>query len=158
SYESLDNNERQGSGGGWYATSVFRALAASGTNAAKFYSFPGIGPNGRTQVAHDCAFVGLVEGTNCHFIAGQGLNLGTPLTAPLGTRDAGYTSNTNPGTGGNGSGGPENLTDVPDIAFIQGTVQPNVATHRQYNGRLDFNLTKNDLIAFSIYYVPNSST
>ena len=158
SYETLSNNAQQGTSGGWYETAQFRALAASGTNAAKFLTFPGVAPNGGAQVDQTCAQAGLIEGTNCHFIAGQGLNLGSPLTAPLGTRDAGYTSNTNPGTGGNGSGGPENLTDVPDIAFIQGTVQPNVATHRQYNGRLDFNLTKKDLIAFSIYYVPNSST
>jgi hypothetical protein len=158
SYETLSNNARQGTLGGWYETSQFRALAASGTNAAKFYSFPGVAPNGGTQVDETCAQAGLVEGVNCQFIAGQGLNLGTPLTAPLGTRDAGYTSNLNPGTGGDGSGGPGNLSTTPDIEFIQGTVEPNHSTHRQYQGRLDFNLTKNDLIAFSIYYVPNSST
>jgi len=170
SYETISNNAQQGSGGGWYETPAFRALAASGTNAAKFYNFPGIGPNGGTQVDHDCAFVGLVEGTNCHFIAGQGLNLGTPLTASLGTPDAGYQSNTNPGTGGDGKtcvqvglvctpdGGAHNLGTTADIAFYQGTVEPSLATHRQYNGRVDFNATKRDLIAVSFYYVPNTST
>ena len=158
SYETLDNNAQQGSGGGWYETSQFRALAASGTNAAAFYNFPGIGPNGGTQVDHDCAFVGLTEGTNCHFIPGQGLNLGSPLTAPRGTPDAGWQSNLNPGTGGDGSGGPGNLTNVPTIAFFQGTLEPSNSTHKQYNGRVDFQATKNDLVAFSIYYVPNSST
>ena len=158
SYETLSNNARQGSGGGWYETSAFRALAASGTNAAKFYGFKGIGPNGGTQVDHDCAFIGLSEGINCHFIAGQGLNLGTPLTASLGTQDTGYSSNTNPGTGGDGSGGANNLGTTPDIAFYQGTIEPTNSSHKQYNGRVDFNATKNDLIAFSMYYVPNSST
>ncbi len=158
SYETLSNNARQGSGGGWYETSAFRALAASGTNAAKFLGFTGVAPNGGTQVDHDCAFVGLIEGTNCHFIAGQGLNLGTPLTAPLGTPDAGYQSNINPGTGGDGSGGANNLGNTADIAFIQGTIEPSNSTHRQYNGRLDFQATKNDLIAFSMYYVPNTSS
>ncbi len=105
-----------------------------------------------------CANAGLVEGTNCRFIPGQGLNLGSPLTAPLGTRDAGFQNNTNPGTGGNGSGGPNNLANTPDIAFYQGIVSPNNSSHVQYNGRLDFNPTNKDLIAFSIYYVPNSST
>jgi hypothetical protein len=158
SYERLSNNAQQGTGGGWYETSQFRALAPSGSNAAKFLSFPGVAPNGGTLVDHDCAFIGLTEGTNCHFIAGQGLNLGSPLTVPLGMRDAGYVSNTAPGTGGNGSGGAANLTNTPDIAFYQGTVEPNTGSHIQYNGRLDYNVTSKDLIAFSIYYVPNSST
>jgi len=158
SYETISNNAQQGTGGGWYETSQFRALAASGTNAAAFYNFPGIAPNGGSFVEQTCAQAGLVQGVNCNQIPGQGLNIGTPLTAPLGTRDAGYTSNLHPGTGGDGSGGPENLGTTPDIAFIQGTVQPSQSSHRQYNGRLDFNLTKKDLIAFSIYHVPNSST
>jgi Carboxypeptidase regulatory-like domain len=158
SYETIANGAIQGNGGAWYETSAFRPLAASGTNAAKFLSYPGVAPNGGTQVDHDCTFIGLVEGTNCHFIAGQGLNLGSPLTAPLGTRDAGYLSNSSPGTGGDGTGGPNNLGTIADIAFIQGTQEPNNSTHRQYNGRVDFNATSKDLIAFSFYYVPNSST
>jgi hypothetical protein len=157
-YERLSNGAQQGTGGGWYETSQFRALAPSGSNAAKFLTFPGVAPNGGTLVDHDCAFIGLTEGVNCHFIAGQGVNLGSPLTAPLGTRDAGYVSNNSPGTGGNGSGGASNLSNTPDIAFIQGTIEPNNSSHVQYNGRVDFNVTSKDLIAFSIYYVPNSSS
>ena len=38
------------------------------------------------------------------------------------------------------------------------TPRPTTSSHKQYNGRLDFNATSKDLIAFSIYYVPNSST
>jgi len=158
SYERIDNNAASATTSGWYETPQFRALAASGTNAAAFYTFPGVVPNGGTQVDQSCASIGLVEGTNCHFIAGQGLNLGSPLTAPVGTRDAGYLNNLHPGTGGNGSGGPENLTTTPDIAFFTNVVNPNNSTHDQYNGRVDFNLTSKDLIAFSMYYVPNSST
>ena len=158
SYETLSNNAASALTSGWYTTPQFAALAASGTNAGKFLSFPGSGPNGGSIVDRTCASIGLVEGTNCRFIAGQGLNLGSPLTAPLGTRDAGFVSNTNPGTGGNGSGGAANLTNTPDVAFYQNILNPSNSTHRQYNGRLDFNLTSKDLIAFSIYYVPNSST
>jgi len=158
SYETLSNNAKQTTGGNWYETSDFRALATSGTNAAAFTGYQGVAPNGGTLVDHTCSDVGLVEGTNCHFIAGQGLNLGSPLTAPLGTRDAGYVSNISPGTGGDGSGGANNLTTTADIAFLQGTLEPNTSTHRQYNGRLDFNVTSKDLVAFSIYYVPNAST
>jgi hypothetical protein len=158
SYERLDNNAASGTTSGWYETSQFRALAPSGTNAAAFLNYPGVAPNGGTQVDQTCASIGLVEGTNCRFIAGQGLNLGSPLTAALGTRDAGYTSNIHPGTGGNGSGGPENLSTTPDIVFLTGILNPQNSTHTQYNGRVDFNLTSRDLIAFSMYYVPNSST
>lgn len=158
SYETLTNNAQQGSGGGWYETSQFRALAAAGSNAAKFLSYPGVAPNGGTLTDKTCADAGLTEGVNCRFIAGQGLNLGSPLTAALGTHDGGYISNSNPGTGGDGLGGANNLSNTPDIAFYSGTIQPNTSTHRQYNGRLDFNATSKDLIAFTIYYVPNSST
>jgi len=158
SYERLDNNAASSTTSGWYETPAFRALAASGTNAQKFLSFPGVEPNGGTQVDQDCASIGLVEGVDCAFIAGQGLNLGTPLTAALGTRDAGYLNNTHPGTGGNGSGGPENLGTTADIAYYTDILNPSTSSHVQYNGRVDFNLTSKDLISFSIYYVPNSST
>src|ERR1700730_4220689 len=157
SYETLTNNAQQTTGGNWYETPQFRALAASGTNAAAFLGFRGVAPNGGTLVDHTCSDIGLLEGTNCHFIAGQGLNLGSPLTAPLGTGDAGYKSNTSPGTGGDGSGGANNLGTTPDIAFYGGTLEPSNSSHKQYNGRLDFNVTGKDLGAFSIYYVPNSS-
>jgi hypothetical protein len=158
SYETLVNNAATATTSGWYETSQFRALAPSGSNAAKFLSFPGVAPNGGTQVDENCAFIGLVEGQNCHFIPGQGLNLGSPLTAPLGTRDAGYTGSTNPGTGGDGSGGANNLGTTPDIAFFENVPNPSSANHRQYNGRVDFNATSKDLVAVSFYYVTNPST
>lgn len=158
SYERIDNNAASSTTSGWYETSQFRALATPGTNAAAFLNYPGVGPNGGTIVDQTCASIGLVEGTNCRFIAGQGLNLGSPLTAAIGTRDAGYQNNNNPGTGGDGSGGAANLTNTPDIAFYEGILNPSNSSHVQYNGRLDFNATSRDLIAFSMYYVPNSST
>ncbi len=40
---------------------------------------------------------------------------------------------------------------------MHGTLEPSDSSHKQYNGRVDFNATKNDLIAFSMYYVPNTS-
>ena len=158
SYERLDNNAASNTTSGWYETSAFRALAASGNNAAAFLNYPGVAPNGGTQVDQTCAQAGLVEGVNCHMISGQGLNVGTPLTAARGTRDAGYLNNLSPGTGGDGSGGPENLGTTADIAYYTGILNPSSSNHTQYNGRLDFNATSKDLIAFSLYYVPNSST
>ena len=157
-YERLDNNAASATQSGWYTTSQFASLAPSASNAAKFLAFPGAGPNGGTQVDQTCTQAGLIEGTNCHMIPGQGLNLGSPLSAPLGTRDAGYTSSNSPGTGGNGSGGANNLGATPDIAFYTGILNPSTSSHVQYNGRLDFNVTSKDLVAFSLYHVPNTST
>ncbi|HLH00315.1 MAG TPA: hypothetical protein VKX49_28680, partial [Bryobacteraceae bacterium] len=125
---------------------------------ARFYNFPGVGPDGGTLVDVTCAGAGLQEGVNCHFIPGQGLDIGRPLTAPLGTRDAGFVNNNNPGTGGDGSGGANNLDGVPDIALYENILNPSSSSHMQYNGRIDFNATSRDLVAFSIYWVPNSST
>lgn len=166
SYETLRNNQAGITQGGWYETAAFRALAPSGSNAAKYLSFPGVAPSsGTVQAAAapgdplSCAAVGLVENVNCITVGGQGLNLGSPLSAPLGTPDAGFQSPANPGTGGNGSGGAGNLNPgVADVAFISGINSPSTNTQVQYNGRLDFNATSRDLIAYSMYYVPVSST
>jgi len=169
SYETIKNKQIGSTAGGWYETSEFRGLAPSGSNAAKFLSFAGVAPNGGTVVEgagdpHKCTDVGLVDisadpvNGNCHFIVGQGLDLGRPLTAALGTPDAGWTGNTHPGTGGNGSGGPGNLDGVADIAFVGGINSPSNSNQAQYNGRVDFNATSKDLIAFSMYYVPFNST
>ncbi len=105
---------------------------------------------------------------NCAEITGQGLDIGSPLTAGVGNIDSAYNgcyhrdalgncTQVDYGTGGDGLGGTNNLDGSPDIAFFS-TVQPNTSTHRQYNGRIDFNPTSKDLVAFSMYYVPNSST
>src|SRR5271156_6266452 len=104
SYETLRNNQAGITQGGWYETAAFRALAPSGSNAAKYLSFPGVAPSTGTVVAAaapgaplSCLAVGLTEDVNCITVPGQGLNLGSPLMAALGTPDAGFTSPTNPG-------------------------------------------------------------
>jgi len=166
SYETLRNNQAGITAGGWYETSAFRALAPAGSNAAKYFGYPGVAPTTGTVLAASapgaplsCGAVGLSEGVNCVTVPGQGLNLGSPLTAPLGTPDAGFTSPTNPGTGGNGSGSAANLNPaVADVNFVSGILSPSQNTQAQYNGRLDFNATSKDLVAFSIYYVPANST
>jgi hypothetical protein len=159
SYETLSNNAASTTTSAWYETSAFRSLAPAGYNSAAFLTFPGVAPIGGHQVDQSCASVGLIQGGNCLEIPGQGLNLGRPLTAARGTSDAGYLSNAQPGTGGDGSGGANNLDPATaDIAFYQGVLAPENSTHRQYNARVDFNATSKDLVAFSMYYVPNSST
>jgi hypothetical protein len=150
SYERLDNNAAGATTSGWYTTTAFQGFAAGGTNAAAFLNFPGVQPNGGDIVDKSCADAGLVEGVSCHAVSG-GLNLGSPLTTAIGTKDPTFVDNNTPGVG-NG------LTDVPDVAFFENVLSPSKDNHVQYNGRVDFNLTKKDLIAFSLYYVPNSST
>jgi len=177
SYETLTNKAAQTTGSGWYETSAYRGLTA-GPNAAKFFGYPGAGPFGGTQVDQTCAFAGLIDAAhvdashsvaNCVQIAGQGLNIGTPLSAALGTHDAAYgtcyhkdssgnCTELNWGTGGDGTGGANNLGTTADIAFLTGIRNPTDSSHKQYNGRLDYNVTSKDLITFSIYQIPNGST
>jgi len=159
SFETLTNKAQATTGGGWYETAAFRGLAISGSNAAAFYGFPGVEALGGDQVDKNCGDVGLIEGTNCITIPGQGLNIGRPLDFPLGTLDPGFQNNSHPGTGGDGSGGANNLDPTTaDIAFIENLVSPSDSTHRQFNARVDFNATSKDLLTFSMYYVPNTSS
>jgi hypothetical protein len=156
SYETIRNNQAGITAGGWYETPQFRALAPSGSNAAKILTFPGVAPATGTVAegpndGHACVDIGLAEGPYCHFIPGQGLDLGSPLKTALGTSDTSYLSATQPGFGGG-------LDGVADLAFITGILSPSTTGEAQYNGRVDFNATSRDLIAFSIYYVPTSST
>jgi hypothetical protein len=156
SYETLRNNQAGVTAGGWYETSQFRGLAPSGSNAAKFLSFAGVAPSSGTVAEgagdkHTCSDVGLQQGVNCNFIVGQGLDLGSPLKIALGKQDPSFVSPTNPGIGSGFDG-------VADVAFISGINSPSQNTQVQYNGRVDFNLTSRDLIAFSMYYVPVTST
>jgi Carboxypeptidase regulatory-like domain/TonB dependent receptor len=156
SYETISNNAAATTAGGWYETSAFRALTPVGPNAAKFFAFPGVAPTGGTVAEgpndlHTCTDIGLNEGPYCHFIAGQGLDLGSPLTSAVGTADSSYLSTTQPGFGGG-------LDGVADIAFLQNIPNPQTSAEKQYNGRIDYNVTSKDLVAFSIYNVPVSST
>ena len=91
-----------------------------------------------------------MQGVNCNAVAG-GLDVGSPLTTGVGHQDLTYGGNsTSPGVGGG-------LDGIPDIGFYN-TVDPTKISQKQYNGRLDANLTNNDKLAFAIYWVPVSNT
>jgi Carboxypeptidase regulatory-like domain/TonB dependent receptor len=154
-YETVREPTSSLQANGWYDTAAFDALAPSGSIASKYLSFPGNAPLGTLNPNATCATAGLVEGVNCRTIAGQGLNIGTPLTGALGTQDNGWSSPANPGTGGNGSGGPENLSNVADIANYS-TIDPTTVVGTQYNGRVDVNLRASDRITYAMYWVPYS--
>lgn len=148
-YETQRDNTAS-TGTAWYETSAFRALAPANSIASTYLNFPGAAVAASSIVSQACSDVGLVENVNCRTIPGQGLNLGSPLTTPLGTQDPTFKSPTDPGVG-------SGLSNVPDIALFN-TLNPNARIGEQYNGRLDADVTKNDHLAFAIYWVPLSVT
>ncbi|MBZ5655081.1 MAG: TonB-dependent receptor [Acidobacteriia bacterium] len=158
SYERIANTGISNAQG-WYETPSLLASAPAGSIAAQYAAYPGEAVHFTTQVDQTCASVSLVEGVNCHMVAGQGLDLGRPLDTslfPLGTMDPSFSGNLHPGLGGDGTGSSANLDGVADIVNVLAS-GPNNQTNQQFNGRLDFNATSRDLVAFSIYRVPVSS-
>ena len=136
---------------GWYETSAFDKSAPANSIAAQFLTFPGAGVSSKGIISSTCATAGLIEGTNCATIAGQGLDIGSPLKSALGTHDATYGGNTNnPGVG-------SGLDGIADIANYV-TLNPTTTSQKQYNGRLDANATSKDHVSFAIYWVPSSNT
>jgi hypothetical protein len=134
----------------YFPTSAFASLAPANSISSKYLSFPGAAVSGTVIGSVTCADAGLTEGANCATIPGQGLNIGSPLTTPLGTQDLTWVSPANPGVG-------SGLSNVPDIA--QYTISnPTTSDFKQYNGRLDAQVTQNDHAAFAIYWVPSSLT
>ena len=151
-YETIRNSS-QDTGNAWYTTTAFNASGPSGSTSSRYLTFPGNTPIQATMIARTCGGptgVGLAEGVTCNTIAGQGLDIGSPLKSALGTQDLGYTKPTVPGVGGG-------LDGVADIADYQ-TSTPRTQTNVQYNGRLDGNATSKDHLAFAIYWVPSSNT
>ncbi|MFL6427079.1 MAG: carboxypeptidase regulatory-like domain-containing protein [Acidobacteriaceae bacterium] len=144
-YETLRNNST-GTATGWYETPQFLTQGRSGSIANSMITFPGEGAHYSSIVPQSCGNAGLVEGVNCHSMGSQGLDIGSPLTTPLGTHDPSYASVSDPGVG-------SGLDGVPDIAFVN-TTNPTQVTEAQYNGRLDANVTSRDLLTFTIYWVP----
>ncbi|MGH9451361.1 MAG: carboxypeptidase regulatory-like domain-containing protein [Terriglobia bacterium] len=150
SYEGI-HNDSTNFGNGWYETPQLDKMAPAGSIAQKYLSFPGEGASFSSIVNVPCASQGLVQGVNCNMIPGAGLDVGSPLKTPLGTPDPTYGGNVN--TPGVGSG----LDGIPDLAFVN-TVNPSTISDAQFSGRLDFNVTEYDLVAFSIYKEPTTNT
>jgi hypothetical protein len=145
SYEGL-RNAAKNSTTAWYETSQFRSNAGpADSQARRVLSVPGQAPLIAGASPLTCAQVGL-PATQCQDVAG-GLDLGSPLTTPLGTPDPTFGQ---PGTPyGVGSG----FDGVPDVMRVI-TNTPSHTTNAQYNGRLDYHPTGKDMVAFSIYWTP----
>src|ERR1700733_10751195 len=134
----------------WFPTTAFAALAPANSISATYLNFKGAAVAGTVIASATCADAGLSEGVNCKTIAGQGLNIGSPLTTGLGTQDLTYVSNSTPGVG-------SGLSDVPDIAQYS-IKNPTSSDFKQYSGRLDADVTSKDHASFAIYWVPASTT
>jgi len=134
----------------WFPTTAFASLAPANSISSTYLKFPGAAVAGTVIGSVTCADAGLTEGVDCNTIAGQGLNIGSPLTTGLGKQDLTYVSSANPGVG-------SGLSNVPDIT--QYTISnPTTSDFKQYSGRLDAQITQNDHAAFVIYWVPSSLT
>lgn len=150
-YETERNHSQVVGQPAWFETAAFDGLAPSGSIASKFLTFPGAGVSAKGQIDVSCSDAGLVEGQNCITVPGQGLNIGSPLTTPLGTQDPGWTSPTTPGVG---SGLNNSVADIAEYT----TLNPTTILDEQYNGRLDANVTGKDHASFAIYWVPTNQT
>lgn len=151
SYERLSNHSLDHPSG-WYVTPEFNAAAAARTDsiASQWSSRPGVDVIVQRLNTKTCADAGLTANVDCREVEG-GLDIGSPLTSPLGTQDATYGQVGTPFGVGNG------LDGKPDV-FNADTLNPTTQTAIQYNGRADFQATKKDLVFFSVYWVPNDST
>jgi hypothetical protein len=154
SYEELRNSGRT-QATDWYETPAYDQLVAQtkkGVSGA-IAGYPGESVSYAAIDANsNCAFVSLTP-AYCHTVSyngGTALDLGSPLPTPLGRADPTYISNGQPGIGGGFDG-------VPDV-FRVNVINPSNNKNQQYNGRLDWQLNPRDLIAYTIYWVPTSST
>ena len=138
-------------GTGWYLIpSNLATIANSSSLASTYLNYAGAGVLGTLNTSTSCAVAQLSEGVNCRTITGQGINVGSPLTNGLGKQDPGYVDTTDAGIG-NG------LTDVADVAEYT-TQNPTSVDLKQYNGRLDADVTAKDHASFAIYWVPTTKT
>lgn len=144
SYETVrrssSRNESQ-----WIETPEFVNLIRSvrpNSIASRILGFPGMTPPRIASVQSvDCAFLGITDPARCRAVPG-GLDIGSPTGAPGQTVAS--------GTGGG-------LDNIPDVRFAS-LIIPDNSTAQQFNPRIDYQVTKNDLVAFSMYFVPNTRT
>ncbi len=145
SYEGLRNSAFSQSTV-WFETAAYRQSAGpNGSLARAMLSVPGQDPLIAYASPLSCAQVGLPS-TQCRDVAG-GLDLGSPLTTPLGTADPTFGQSGTPYGIGNGFDG---IADAQRVI----TQTPSQTNNAQYNGRMDYHPRDNDTIAFSIYWVP----
>lgn len=146
-YEGQNDNESSTSTG-WYTTSALAAQAPSGSIASTILNFKGGNVLGTVIASANCSTLGL-SSAYCANVSG-GVNIGSPLTSGLGKQDLGYVNASAPGVG-------SGLSTTPDIAEYS-LSSPESADFKQFNGRLDADVTRSDHLSFAIYWVPDTRT
>jgi hypothetical protein len=157
----------------WEETSQWVSKLPAGSLAAKIFAVPGSGfsnpkilpVTGVTALTPDgtggtsCATLGLaVSTTTCQDSSGLngtavvtgGVDLGSNTGGP-GTFVPNSASGINYSTGGGMDG-------IPDVALVEYSGKNDNISTTQFNGRVDYNVTKNDLVAFSLFTVPLTKT
>jgi len=125
----------------WVETPQFVDLVRSrrpNSIAARIFGVPDMTPPRVVNVLpRNCASLGLPDPRQCATLPG-GLDIGSPAGA-LGQLVS------DPTGGG--------LDGIPDIQFAEIRF-PEKSNAQQFNARIDYQLTKDDLVAFSMYFVP----
>ena len=143
---------------GWVETPQFITSLTSGSIANQLLTIKGAGfvnptaaqvsavpsgqPAGQSPACYALGLIDTATGLptgNCHAI--------TSNTVDIGSR-TGTAGTIVKGAAGGG------LDGIPDLQFIQYAGKPDTINATQYNGRLDFQATSKDLIAFSVYKSP----
>lgn len=142
SYETVrSNNSRVESF--WIETPQYVSAVNSlrqNSIATRILGFPGMTPPRVASVqSASCASLGVTDATRCQAVSG-GLDIGSP-TGTIGQAVS------------NVGGG---LDGIPDVQFAGlSLIRSNKS--EQYNTRIDYQATQNDLVAFSTYVVPNTT-
>jgi hypothetical protein len=146
SYEGL-HNKTTNYGTSWVLTPQADALLAGQNNAiGKIFSSVNNMPRIVAVLGGPTTTCAGLFGSNaanvCRDVPG-GLNLGSPGPGTSGTPYYPIP----PAVGSNGNG----FTTTPDIEFVQYYL-PSSQIGNQFNGRIDYNLTSNDLFFVSMYF------
>jgi hypothetical protein len=142
SYETVRRSSNRLEGLWIETPQYFDAVKNLGSIASTIFNFVGRPRIASVDDSKDCAAAGFTDPTKCRKVAG-GLDIGSiNRSAARGTIQ--------PDTGGG-------LDGIPDIQFAQLLI-PDKTTAQQFNFRVDYLVTKDDLVAFSMYWVPNDRT
>jgi hypothetical protein len=148
-YEGQNQNSSSTGTAWYYDAPALAPLAPANSIASTYLNFKGAAVLGTMIASATCSTAGLTS-ANCVNVSGGGLNIGSPLTTGLGTQDLGYVSSSDPGVG-------SGLSNVADIAQYS-TSSPVSSDFKQYNGRLDADVTSKDHASFAIYWTPDTKT
>lgn len=141
SYEGLRQNSSDTSDRLWVETQAFRSLVANarpGSVAAAVLTSSGVTPRIAQVLGGTCTDAQITDATQCQAVAG-GLDVGSPTGA-----QGQYV----PLDGAHFAGG--GLDGIPDIEQVTLRL-PGTNSGNQYNGKIDYNLGKNQF-SFSSYF------